>query len=564
MAVSDYSMFDVQKEKEEQRHKTAYEAAQIPLGRVPVYASSVGGDLYNEGLMGLAGMLGGTPDPATAKQQAILKIQERFPNPDTFEEFMELANALRMGGFYSFAEQAITAANNLRNSMPKSTYTTVKVGDTDKKGNRITRTILYKDGVPFKELGSQATDAPTSETYGYKEIKTEDLTTGVDKIETYLTGSDGKIIGEPEYTRTVDKASSTITDPTKIAQTNMLNSHINEASTSLRLLPEWSNATEEQIMAEARTIGSEKFLEESPAAGDTSINVDDFLFYDAKRQAGNTQFVEAIGKTYAEMTDDDIRKLVRLQKPTSPENVIKTELFKTNLANVNELQKEMNLKVDQAYSDQMIHKKMLEAFAIGADTGFGAEFQLAVNQFGVSFLGLDPSKEMVATEVLRSQMKQMTLDRMEKLKGTPSDKDLDLVADAGANMDKSPQANMIIIGFELFLEQELMNRQKFMLNWVDNYTKDHPNEYPSAAQYMTVEDAFRNRNDESRWSPLAGTEADRQLAISIWGTNEFTKGREMLANLDIGSDVVQTEISESKILSNKADAAKDVMKQLGY
>jgi hypothetical protein len=38
----------------------------------------------------------------------------------------------------------------------------------------------------------------------------------------------------------------------------------------------------------------------------------------------------------------------------------------------------------------------------------------------------------------------------------------------------------------------------------------------------------------------------------------------MLANLDIGSDVVQTEISESKILSNKADAAKDVMKQLGY
>jgi len=207
---------------------------------------------------------------------------------------------------------------------------------------------------------------------------------------------------------------------------------------------------------------------------------------------------------------------------------------------------------------------MLKAFDIGAKTGFGEDFKLAVNQFGVSFLGLDPSKEMVATEVLRSQMKQMTLDRMEKLKGTPSDKDLDLVADAGANMDKSPQANMIIIGFELFLEQELINRQKFMLNWVDNYTKDHPNEYPTAAQYMTVEDAFRNRNDESRWSPLAGTEADRQLAISIWGTNEFTKGREMLANLDIGSDVVQTEIEGQKILSNKADAAKDVMKQLGY
>ena len=121
MAVSDYSMFDVQAAKEPQRHKTAYEAAQIPLGRVPIYASSVGGDLYNEGLMGLAGMLGGTPDPATAKQQAILEIQERFPDPDTFEEFMELYNALRMGGFYEFAEQALKAANDIRASMPTST-----------------------------------------------------------------------------------------------------------------------------------------------------------------------------------------------------------------------------------------------------------------------------------------------------------------------------------------------------------------------------------------------------------------------------------------------------------
>ena len=121
MAVSDYSMFDVQAANEQQRHKTAYEAAQIPLGRVPIYASSVGGDLYNEGLMGLAGMLGGTPDPATAKQQAILEIQERFPDPDTFEEFMDLYNALRMGGFYEFAEQALKAANDIRNSKPAPT-----------------------------------------------------------------------------------------------------------------------------------------------------------------------------------------------------------------------------------------------------------------------------------------------------------------------------------------------------------------------------------------------------------------------------------------------------------
>ena len=130
MAVSDYSMFDVQAANEQQRHKTGYEVSQIPVGRVPIYASSVGGDIYNEGLMGLAGMMGGAPDPETAKQQAIAEIQARFPDPDTFEEFMELSNALRMGGFYEFAELALDAANDLRSSLPDETEDSQTAAET--------------------------------------------------------------------------------------------------------------------------------------------------------------------------------------------------------------------------------------------------------------------------------------------------------------------------------------------------------------------------------------------------------------------------------------------------
>jgi len=535
------SMFDTRYAIDRQMQEDAMLAGQTlsdPLGAGMMYASHLSGDMYGQGLMGIAGMFGGG-DPRIQQQQALDEIMAKFPNPQTSEDFIEIANALGGVGLHSYAEAAMDMANDIRSSQPA-------------KSN------AWKE---YTEMTSNPTPQGFQEWYnkykvttgkgGYKEVKTEDPTTGVDIIETYQIGADGLIVpnSTPVFTRTVDKASSTITDPTKIAQTNILNKYINEASASLRLLPEWSNATEEQIMGEARVIGSEKFLEEAPVAGDTSTNVDDFNFWKNR---------------YPTWTDDEVLNHIASMKPTSPQNVIKTELFKTNLGNINELQKEMNLKVDQAYRDQTVHEAMLEAFDIGAKTGFGEDFKLAVNQFGVNFLGLDPSKGMVATEILQSQMKQMTLDRMEKLKGTPSDKDLDLVYAAGATMDKSPEANMIIIAFELFLEQELINRQKFMLNWVDKYTKDHPNEYPSAAQYMTVEDAFRNRNDESRWSPLAGTEADRQLAISIWGTNEFTKGRELLANLDVGSDVIQTEISESKILSNRVEAANEVMKQLGY
>ena len=125
-------MFDLQAAREQQSHKTGYEAAQIPLGRVPIYASSVGGDIYNEGLMGLAGMLGGAPDPAVAKQQKVAEIMERFPDPQTPDEFMEVYHALNAAGIYDFAAQIFNMASELRTqetnrmNAEKETSTTTK------------------------------------------------------------------------------------------------------------------------------------------------------------------------------------------------------------------------------------------------------------------------------------------------------------------------------------------------------------------------------------------------------------------------------------------------------
>ena len=117
------NMYDTQAAMDRQIVDDAYKAGQLPLGGGMMFASSGMGDLYNQGLMGLAGMMGGEPDPRIAKQQAILEIQQRFPEPDTFEEFMELANALRVGGFNAAAEQALKAANDLRSSMPDKSKT---------------------------------------------------------------------------------------------------------------------------------------------------------------------------------------------------------------------------------------------------------------------------------------------------------------------------------------------------------------------------------------------------------------------------------------------------------
>ena len=65
--------------------------------------------------MGLAGMLGGAPDPETAKQQKVAEIMERFPSPETSEDMMKVYHALNAAGIYDFAGQIFNMATALRN-----------------------------------------------------------------------------------------------------------------------------------------------------------------------------------------------------------------------------------------------------------------------------------------------------------------------------------------------------------------------------------------------------------------------------------------------------------------
>ena len=108
-------MFDVQAAQERQMIDDAQLAGQLPLGGGMMFASSGMGDIYNQGLMGLAEMMGGAPDPATAKQQKIAEIMERFPNPETANDFMKVYHALNDAGIYDFAGQIFNMASELSN-----------------------------------------------------------------------------------------------------------------------------------------------------------------------------------------------------------------------------------------------------------------------------------------------------------------------------------------------------------------------------------------------------------------------------------------------------------------
>jgi len=130
MAVNYPSMFDVRADMDRQIVDDAYKAGQLPLGGGMMYASSMAGDMYGQGLQQLSGMLGGTPDPRIAKQQALEEIQQQFPNPESYEDFMDLANALRGAGFYDYAEQAMGWAKDLKPTATSKGYNTgTDIGD---------------------------------------------------------------------------------------------------------------------------------------------------------------------------------------------------------------------------------------------------------------------------------------------------------------------------------------------------------------------------------------------------------------------------------------------------
>ena len=113
-------MFDTQYAIDRQMQEDAMAAGQLPLGGGMMYATSLSGDITNQGLMGLAGLMGGKPDPLMAKQQALEEVFEQFGNPQTSEDAIAIANALQQKGLYNEAMKFRDYANELKEQDIKS------------------------------------------------------------------------------------------------------------------------------------------------------------------------------------------------------------------------------------------------------------------------------------------------------------------------------------------------------------------------------------------------------------------------------------------------------------
>ena len=520
------SMFDTRHAMDRQMQEDAHKAGMAAWGGKRYgmyYNSSLLGDQDIARKRSIGGMFGLGGDPRMQQQQALDEIMARFPNPQTPDDFVEISNALSGVGLHSYAEAAMDMANETRSSMPKSTYTTVKVGDTDEKGNRITTTWLYKDGVPFKELGSQATDAPSTGKSTYQNFKTEDEE-GNDITETYVVGSDGLIVegATPVFTQK--------TDSTKTIE------NYDETLINRKKQTDYIDAEKAKDYKKMNEIIFEhkrayEALNDAPAQTYSSEIADIMDMINGETMKG--------GSLYDPVNHPDGRKFTRLEaerkyeenkRETSEQKLI-VKAGEEDIKYTNKLITETDDAADQANRDLQSFRNILNAYEAGGRTGKWEEAILSVKGI-LRTLGFKGDiNELVGSEVLLAEFNKIALSRMSQLSGSASDKDVAFVVSGGPSYDKSPEANMLLIQQAMHLSNEAQHQNEFLNKYVSQYLQNHNGNYPKSWELNAAMEAFRNRGDidenaVQRYGHIWNSAdfqavGSRESLVGIYGNNQF-------------------------------------------
>jgi hypothetical protein len=327
------SMFDTRYAMDRQMELDAQKAGQVGGGGKRYgmyYNSSLLGDRDNASLMSLTGMMGGQGDPRIQKQNAIDTIMQQYPNPSTAQDFKSIANALQAQGLYDESARAMQMSNDITASMPTRAiqadvngikryvdtgeqvfdgvtktqtpvYSTVKVGTTDKDGNRITETYQFVDGKKGDLLGSQPTDAPGSEGKStYKTfIRNDDL--GRKVTDTYLVPPSGVLPQDADGNFT-DKPVETFTEQRKTLLDNGIWKFVDDGK------PVFSGTTATKDENDLADEAYEKFFTDNPQLLATPQGNKDFLLALIEQGlTGSNKFTQII----ASIDQDSVNEIQR-------------------------------------------------------------------------------------------------------------------------------------------------------------------------------------------------------------------------------------------------------------
>ena len=488
------SMFDTRYAIDREMQEDAMKAGQTlsdPLGAGMMYASHLSGDMYGQGLMGMASMFGGG-DPRMQQQNALDEIMARFPDPQTPEDFVEIANALSGVGLHNYAEKAMDMANETRTSMPGPDEIIIKeIKTTDTDGTPVTKTVRFNKtkGVIVEVLSVAPTwqpEKPTEEIYTYETFNTTNEQ-GQRVVEKWKINSKGERV-EKMSTQLKDKpvAEKELTQDEEIYEANLApyvslaKANIQSATSTTGIL------SEEAMNSQARAQGIRDYskvqnLAKNQTDGTTfTKNVDFFL---AQEDTSGTKLY-TLKQAIAQATSLDHKTVSEEDQIAQNAAVLEEEKSMTAL----ELTANDNVRLNS----QML--SLLDSIETGAweDVKFRA----------ARWLGFDD--DLASREMFFSLATAKVMEYTQMTKGAISDAEMQLFQSAAVSMGKTTEGNRMLLMFAQAGAEATKRVAQHMRTWkLEQKANGQKFNY---TQFINERERYRNSDENAAYFDVVHSE----------------------------------------------------------
>ena len=488
-------------------------------------------------------------DPRMARMQKLQAIMEKIPEPDTVDEYIQLANLMNQAGLYSDAQEAMKMANEIRSSMP--TPQTSKQIATQKFIN----SEAYKTGEKTMfDFETQWTAASTAPAKKDKQVSKDIALQNFLKSDDYI-GNPGGTQTMLDFERDWTAASSAPKDSKaqtskEIALADFLVSEEYQGGKKsvTRWEAEWNEAT-----AAPQSGGGEvddlalQLLINSPEYKNAGSNAQVEMLMKHKEDWGDDgyrfDYLKNLDDMKQEINPDTgelfthkeaMEKLDFIKRRQVSEEV-EIAAAKSKIESRDVIVKTYNDDASVAWDEIQSLERILKAYKDGAVSGQlkGTMTKLAGIMDTLGFQ-IDKAK-LVSTELLITEFADIALQRMGQLSGSASDNDIIFVKEGAANIKNTKETNMLLVDMALYYAHEKQEAANFLSTYLSSQT-----ETPESWEITAMMEAFKNRGDSSEralakygaaWK-AAGL--DREQAVARHGDNQF-KREKRLSDLTISA-----------------------------
>lgn len=470
------------------------------------------GDQRSDAYASLGRMLTGQEepvDPRMARMQKLEEIRKQVPAPETAEDFKTLARLLDGAGLYDEARKAMEMSTNITAAVPKPVLSTVKI-PTMKDGVRYTQTWSTVNGVPTDMLGEQATDAPTTDTKSYKEVKGTNAL-GQNTTETYETVNGVIVPGSKPISTQITSEPDTSVDLETEAYEANLSPYVDSALAKIQSATSTTGIMSEEAMtAQARADGIRAYTKVQDLAG---------------QQNNSTAFLDNVAGLMA-MEDDNGNKLYTQSQAIA-------QAISLDHKTVNEedqiLQNKAILEDEQAMAalestaatNRRLNAQMLSILN-RIETGKWENVGFTAAQWLGDFDGTLADKEMFYS---LSTAKVMEYTSMTK--GAISDAEMSLFIQAATGLGKTTEGNRMLLEFAQQGALAVERMAKHMRAW--KAEQKAKNITISYSDYKVEEEKYRNSEENAAFfKPIVNSE-EWKNATMIGNTMETIGGIEDLS-----------------------------------